>query len=610
MLGSHTTRQQEARKQGARKMVVRLARPTKSMTPVRSTRPMVPMVLTVPTVLGPRSALDLAALATLATLALLPCVASQIVLNASVRGLGDAQFGQGGCSQKFNMVEIQEMKEVSDPQKWVDAHNYYRRCHGAPELRWAPELLVTASAWVHQLLAHCATGQDLEAWAAAGATLGRPHDPNLFTTEKPQQAENLDCRQYDSIHDPEAASVEAWYREVSACPKAGWVDGCGGKLNHYTALIWRDARRVACYVALRGDMRVVSCRYAAEGDDTTGCQVPNTVGPPGSEGCQLGAGVADHLPEVPRLKKDCPAISAAFPSPSRPAAPVKQPAQAPLGAPQAAAHGAGLGCVDNACMVSCIPRGRLGACERCLHSEQCSTGMYCCPFMKKCVASGKQQCMTPIAFCQPPCMDDQPLSECKCNPKGSPDLFPEGWQKATCAAGQSPVAVTTTPKPSSPPAKLIFTGIKDVKQWNSISEQIGKHMQGWKATRMCASIEATTPSPEQQDVFLSAKGVFVFQFSDMSTLNAQLTQLDGITPSFQVISQKEVDQVCANNQRLFSTNVAPIASDGTRFGAALPRAAFALLLFVALGRWAFRRGRDSAEGTLDAELGDRSSLLH
>jgi hypothetical protein len=25
--------------------------------------------------------------------------------------------------------------------------------------------------------------------------------------------------------------------------------------------------------------------------------------------------------------------------------------------------------------VSCIPRGRLGACERCLHSEQCSTGM-------------------------------------------------------------------------------------------------------------------------------------------------------------------------------------------------------------------------------------------
>ena len=53
-------------------------------------------------------------------------------------------------------------------------------------------------------------------------------------------------------------------------------------------MIWRDARRVACYVALRGDMRVVSCRYAAEGDDTTGCQVPNTVGPPGLVGMGMG----------------------------------------------------------------------------------------------------------------------------------------------------------------------------------------------------------------------------------------------------------------------------------------------------------------------------------
>ena len=35
----------------------------------------------------------------------------------------------------------------------------WRRCHGAPELRWAPELLGTARAWVQQLLSHCATGQ-------------------------------------------------------------------------------------------------------------------------------------------------------------------------------------------------------------------------------------------------------------------------------------------------------------------------------------------------------------------------------------------------------------------------------------------------------------------
>jgi len=477
---------------------------------------------------------------------LLPLSLASHVLdpNASVafRGLGDANFGNGGCGKSFHFTEIQEMKEVSDPQKWVDAHNYYRRCHGAPDLYWAPELLPTASAWVHQLLQHCDSGQDLEAWANAGTALGRPHDPNLFTTEKPQQAENLDCRQYDSIHDPEAASVEAWYREVSSCPKAGWQDGCGGQLNHYTALIWRDARRVACYVGLRGDMRVVSCRYAAAGDQDTGCQVPNTVGPPGSEGCQLGAGVPGHLPEVPRLQKDCPAISAAFPTHKTQPSPATPPAKAPA---------APLGCVENACMVSCIQHGQLGTCERCLNSEQCGTGMYCCPFMKKCVNSGKQQCMTPIAFCQPPCMDDQPLSECNCNPKGSPDIFPHGWQKSTCKGGEAQVPVTTTPKPTSPPTKLIFTGIKDVKQWNSLSGAVQKHLGGWKATRMCASIEATTPSPDQQETFLSAKGVFALQFSDMSALNAELATLEGITPKLQVINQAEMDQVCSSNSRLY-----------------------------------------------------------
>ena len=43
------------------------------------------------------------------------------------------------------------------------------------------------------------------------------------------------------------------------------------------------------------------------------------------------------------------------------------------------------GCVEHACMVSCIQPHQLGSCEQCLTSEQCAQGMYCCPFMKKCV---------------------------------------------------------------------------------------------------------------------------------------------------------------------------------------------------------------------------------
>ena len=39
-------------------------------------------------------------------------------------------------------------------------------------------------------------------------------------------------------------------------------------------------------------------------------------------------------------------------------------------------------------------------------------------------------------------------------------------------------------------------------------------MGGWKATNMCASVEATTPSAQQQNVFTSAKGIFVLGFSE------------------------------------------------------------------------------------------------
>lgn len=73
----------------------------------------------------------------------------------------------------------------------MEAHNHYRRCHGVPDLWWAPELRGTAKNWVHTLLQHCGSGPDLEAWATAGVSKGRPHDPNLYTSELPQQGEQL-----------------------------------------------------------------------------------------------------------------------------------------------------------------------------------------------------------------------------------------------------------------------------------------------------------------------------------------------------------------------------------------------------------------------------------
>ena len=506
--------------------------------------------------------------------ALRPILVFQVVqvtlasLNAtSLRRLQDEAWGdQGHCTANFNLQDIKADPTHNDPKKWVDAHNYYRACHGVPGLAWGPELLPYAQAWVQKLLQHCASGADLEAWVNAQPGSGRPHDPNLFTTERPQQAENLDARQWNSIDDPPAYSVEDWYREVQSCPGSGSEPGCGGVLNHYTALIWRDARRVACWVGLRGDLRIVSCRYAAAAGGTgEGCEVPNTVGPPNSGGCQLGDG-NDGKPEVPALVKQCPPMLPKPTAGAKQAAPPAVPA-APPAAPPASG---GPSCVDHMCMLSCIQKGQLGKCERCLHSEQCSNGFYCCPFMKKCVKDGAMQCMTPIAFCQPPCMDNEPIEQCSCNPKLSDDKFPWGWQKPTCKAGEQQQVVTTTPKPTSPPSKMVFSGLKDLAQWKRLSEFVRSKLVEWQVSRLCASIDATTPSPQQQDVFLTAKATFAVTFSDMSSLTPATSEFEGITPVIRPTSQAKFDQICSAGgaQRLWSVD----NSQNSHISAELPKA--------------------------------------
>jgi RNase P/RNase MRP subunit p29 len=76
----------------------------------------------------------------------------------------------------------------------------------------------------------------------------------------------------------------------------------------------------------------------------------------------------------------------------------------------------------------CIAAGSLvGKCEPCLSSAQCGAGRYCCPYMKKCVASSSESCFYPIASCVPPCHSADP-SQCACKNAD----FPEKWQLPTC----------------------------------------------------------------------------------------------------------------------------------------------------------------------------------
>jgi len=199
-------------------------------------------------------------------------------------------WGVGGsCAQNNGIYPITHAP-FDRPEKWVEAHNYYRACHGSPPVQWDPTLVAYAQRWAETILQHCSSVMDLVHYREAGDPKDHhPHDPETYKSEVPKQGENLAF--YDgpitvlpaafqpAAYTPEVVSVEGWYREVDTDCGGGHLPGCNGMLNHYTAMIWKTVRRLGCYSAVRGGFMVVSCRYStAVPDDGLGCELPNIGG--------------------------------------------------------------------------------------------------------------------------------------------------------------------------------------------------------------------------------------------------------------------------------------------------------------------------------------------
>jgi len=127
----------------------------------------------------------------------------------------------------------------------------------------------------------------------------------------------------------------------------------------------------------------------------------------------------------------------------------------------------------------CTEKHSLGQCQPCLKTEQCGHGKYCCPYMKKCVASSRDPCYYPIAQCSPMCYDSRDNSQCDC---ANAD-FPDKWQLPTCGSGAS-----TTPAPATTPSQAPA----------STSSQAA-------TTPVLATMPPTTPAPSGSSETVSAK---------------------------------------------------------------------------------------------------------
>ncbi|CAK0863882.1 unnamed protein product [Prorocentrum cordatum] len=189
-------------------------------------------------------------------------------------------ISQGYCAQNYDVSSVSQTMD-DDPAKWVDAHNYYRACHGSPPVTWDNTLALYAKNWVEVLLTHCNSLEDAKAFVQASGH--EPHDPAAYRTETPKNGENLALFEFPVVQMlpmDETSTVESWYREIDdQCANKGLTPGCDGGLNHFTALVWKSVNFIGCYSASRGTFKLVSCRYApglALEEDF--CNLPNAGG--------------------------------------------------------------------------------------------------------------------------------------------------------------------------------------------------------------------------------------------------------------------------------------------------------------------------------------------
>lgn len=96
---------------------------------------------------------------------------------------------------------------------------------------------------------------------------------------------------------------------------------------------------------------------------------------------------------------------------------------------------------------TCTPRGSVAQCGECQTGDQCAAG-FCCPYMKKCVASSSTGCYYPIANCRPMCYDSAAAAgTCSCQNSD----WPNNWAGPTCTTAPPTDAPTLAPPTPAPP---------------------------------------------------------------------------------------------------------------------------------------------------------------
>ncbi|XP_048860832.1 Golgi-associated plant pathogenesis-related protein 1-like [Brienomyrus brachyistius] len=148
------------------------------------------------------------------------------------------------------------MADATFKQEFLDAHNTYRRKHGAPDLTTSAKLCSSAQKWADHLL----TTKNLE---HSDTNYGE----NLYYSWSSAQKK---------LAGNEA--VDSWYNEIKDYNFSN--PGFSSEAGHFTQVVWKGSKEVGVGLATDGNYFFVVGQYNPAGNMTSdGCFEEN-VHPP------------------------------------------------------------------------------------------------------------------------------------------------------------------------------------------------------------------------------------------------------------------------------------------------------------------------------------------
>lgn len=158
------------------------------------------------------------------------------------------------------------MADSNLEREFLDAHNKYRRTHGAPPLTLSRDLCSSAQKWADHLLSiktlqHSSTN----------------HGENLYysCSSAPKKLNGNDA-------------VDSWYSEIKdyRFDKPGFTSGTG----HFTQVVWKDSQQLGLGVATDGQTVFVVGQYHPAGNISNPGYFQRNVFSPGSSATGSGSG--------------------------------------------------------------------------------------------------------------------------------------------------------------------------------------------------------------------------------------------------------------------------------------------------------------------------------